>query len=577
MSKDYLEIALQYIDDVLTEKIPACIYVKQACQRQLDDLHDENIGFIFDEYKARHICQFVELLPHIKGELRGEPIELEPPQIFILTTVFGWVDSAGNRRFKTAYIEWPRKNAKSTLSSGVALYCLVADGEGAPEVYSAATTRDQARIVFNDAAAMVRLSPGMRKRFSVGVSGNKIPTAVYSEINGGSFKPLSRDQGGNLDGLNTHCCVIDELHAHKTREIYDVIDTSTSARKNSLIWLITTAGFNRAGICYEQRGYVLKILSGAVKDDSFFGVIYTIDPERKEFIDGKEVTIPGDDWTDPISWQKANPLWGVSVVPEDIERKARKAMEVPTATNNFLTKNLNVWVNADYAWMDMRKWDLCANHDLKISDFADAEGYIGIDLSSKIDIASKVILFKVNIDGVDHFYCFDYHWLPEETVETSANSQYKGWVRQGLIEETDGAMIDINAIQDSIEADNEHYPIEENAYDPFQATQMAVNLTNKQLIMVEVKPTVQNFSDPMKLFEALVISGRFHHTGSPVMAWMVSNVVCHRDNKDNIYPRKEKVENKIDGVIAAIMALCRANTESDEKPKIDSIYNKRSF
>jgi phage terminase large subunit-like protein len=531
----------QYAVDVIDGKIIACAYVQQACQRQIDDLETPPAGYHFDAERAERICKFAGLMKHIKGKWAGKQIELEAWQIFILTTVFGWVDDEGNRRYKTAYIEVPRKNAKSTLSSVVALYCLSADGEAGAEVYSAATTRDQARIVWNDAKQMAVKSPGLRKKFGVDTSAH----SVHVVSTASHFKALSRDQGGNLDGLNTHCAVIDELHAHKTRDVFDVMETSTSAREQSLLWLISTAGFNRAGICYEQRAYVLKILSG-IKDESYFGIVYTLDD--------------GDDWQDPTIWAKANPNWGVSVKTDDIERKARKAMQMSAATNNFLTKHLNVWVNADTAWMDMRAWERCADLTLDVRDFEGEHCYGGLDLATKFDVASRVKLFER--EGV--LYCFETHYLPEDTVEQSSNSQYQGWEIDGYLTTTPGNVTDFDVIEDDIKADSELYVFDEHGFDPYQATQLSSHLLDHGLPMVQVGQTVKNLSEPMKELEALVASGRFKHNGNPVLEWMVSNVVAHVDAKDNIYPRKEFPENKIDGVVAILIAINRwlANDDS---------------
>lgn len=559
--RDYVGIANQYIEDVLNGNIPACVYVKQACERQKNDLYREGFKYIFNPEKAARICKFVELLPHIKGKWRGTLIVLEPWQIFIITTVFGWEDESGLRRFKTAYSEIPRKNAKSTISCGVGLYCSFIEGEGGAEGYSAATGREQAKIVFNDMARMVNGSPGLRERFGVQVMGKSLPHTIYSSDSDSSFKPLSRDQGGNLDGLNVHVGVVDELHAHKTRDVWDVLETATGSRSQPLLWAITTAGFNRAGICYELRSYLLKILSGAANDDEFFGIVYTIDED--------------DDWYDPKSWVKANPNWGVSVNPQDIERKARKALELPSATNNFLTKHLNVWVNADTAWMDMRRWDALADHSLNIEDFKGESCWLGLDLASKLDFNAEAILFKKLIDDVEHYYFFGRYWLPEETIENSENSQYEGWARQGLINVTEGAVVDLNEIETQVKEDAEALNPEDTSFDPFQATQLSTNLMSQGLTMIEVKPTVQNFSEPMKFFEALVYDGRIHHNGDPILTWMLSNVVCHRDAKDNIYPRKEFEQNKIDIIVAGLMALNRAMFGTPKK--VTSIYNSTGF
>lgn len=558
MSRDYLGEAIGYAYDVVEGRIPACLYVRQACERQLRDLEHGVPGYEFRLERAEHPCRFIEKLPHIKGKLRGEKIKLEPWQIFIITTAFGWVDPSGYRRFKTVYVEVPRKNAKSTLSSGIALYCLCADGEGGPEVYSAATTRDQARIVWKDAKRMVEMTPGLRKRFGVLAHANVVSVEKTDAV----FKALSRDQGGNLDGLNIHCGVIDELHAHKTRDVFDVVETATGAREQPLLWLITTAGFNRSGICYEQRNYVTKILSGKFTDESYFGIIYTVDD--------------GDDWTDPDVWAKANPNWGISVKPDDIARKAHKASQVASALNNFLTKHLNVWVNADTAWMDVRKWDSCSDPDITPEDLIGCKCYGGLDLATRTDIAALVLLFERVIGNKTHYTTFARFWLPEDTVEDASNSQYEGWVHDKRLTTTPGATIDYAYIEDEILSLHDLYGFQELAFDPAQATQLSTRLLDEGVPMVELRPSVMNFSEPMKELEALVIDKRIAHDGDPVLSWMISNVVCHTDNKDNIYPRKELPENKIDGVVALISALNRAVFLGGEDLE-PSVYEKASF
>ncbi len=548
MSRDYVAIATRYAEQVVAGEIEACIYVKQACQRQLDDLK-KKWKYRFDEAKANHICRFIEKLPHIKGKWARDRkhIHLEPWQVFGLTTFFGWVDQFGLRRFKVYYEEVPRKNAKSTKTSGVGLYCLTADGEEGAEVYSAATTREQAKIVWQDAKRMVERTPGLQMRFGVDTSSN----AVFVEHTASSFKPLSRDQGGNHDGLNIHCGIIDELHAHRTREIFDVIETGTGSREQPVLWLITTAGSNRSGICYEQRSYVIKILSGVIEDDEYFGIIYTLDQD--------------DDWTDPKNWVKANPNWGVSVNPEDIARKARKAMEMSSAQNNFLTKHLNVWVNADTAWMDMVSWDKCANPVLTLANFKGQPCWIAIDLASKIDIASVALLFRRN----GKVFAFAWNYLPEEAAEEGSNSQYSGWARDGHLKLTPGNVTDYAYIENDLRELAADYDIQQVGFDPWQASYLATRLGEEGMPMVEYRNTVQNMSEPMKELEALVVSDKFEHDGNPVLTWMMSNVVAHRDAKDNIYPRKEHPENKIDGVVAIIMALGMSHaTDEQNEPGI---------
>ena len=540
--KDFIAIANGYIRDVLSGAIPACRWVKLACERQRNDLErwkDDFAPYRFDEREAVRPCRFIEALTHVKGELAGQKIKLEPWQIFILTAVFGWRRKEGNRRFRRVYIEVPRGNGKSCLSSGVALFCLCADHEPGAEVYSFATTRDQAKIVFGDAKEMARANTDLRKAYGLEVLAN----ALYIPSTASTFQAKS-SEGSTLDGLNTHCAIVDELHAHKRRDVYDVVETSTGKRANSLMWCITTAGTNRAGICYEVRGLVTKVLNGAVEDPSQFGVIYGLDDE--------------DDWKTEAALEKANPNWGVSVRPEVIRSLQQKAIAVPSAESNFRTKHLDQWMNADSGWMDMKAWAKCADELLTLADFEGNECYLGLDLASKVDIAAKVRCFPRKVDGVTHYYFFGDYWLPRSAVENGTNSQYQGWEYENRLHVSDGPVTDFGAIRDSILEDCKRFDVEEVPYDPFQATQLAGELEQENVPMLEYRQTVANLSEPMKQFQALVLEGRIHFDGDPVLTWMVSNVVCHVDSKDNIYPRKEYPENKIDGVVAGIMALARA-------------------
>ena len=343
-------IANRYARAVVAGKTPACKWVKLACARHLADLErakrrDPAFPFRFDRKRAGRICRFVELLPHIKGEWakRGETLRLEPWQTFILACAFGWLRSAdGLRRFRTVYLEIPRKNAKSTLSSALSLYMLALDGEAGADCYSAATKREQAKIVFGDARLMAMRAAEFRLRYGVEVFAN----SIVMPATGSRLSPLDAE-AKTQDGLNVHFVCNDELHAHRTRALYDVLETATGARAQPLIWNITTAGSDRSGICYELRDYLTKILDGVFVDETVFGMIYTLDD--------------GDDWLDPAAWAKANPNLGVSVMPDDMQRLADKARQQPSARNPFLTKRLNVWVNADQAWMDMRAWAACAD------------------------------------------------------------------------------------------------------------------------------------------------------------------------------------------------------------------------
>ena len=544
--RDYPAIARQYIDDVLSGLRPACKWVRLACERQRRDLTEGVAGFRFSEPHASRACFFIEMLRHVKGELSGQKIRLEPWQVFILTTVFGWVDAAGRRRFRRGYIEVPRGNGKSAISSGVALYGLCADHESGAEVYSLATTRDQARIVFESAQAMIKKSPEVARYFGVSVQAKSISvTKTFSR-----FEPKS-SEGSTLDGLNTHIAVIDELHAHKTREVYDVIETSIGKRAQPLLWVITTAGFDTSGICYEVRTMVTRVLQRVLTDETQFGIVYSIDDD--------------DDWTSVRALEKANPNWGISVVPDTVLPLLAKAQSIQSAANNFKTKHLDIWCAASAAWMNMAAWSRC-QAQISLDDFEGKPCFIGLDLAAKNDLTAKVYIFPLADDGKTQYAVFTQLWLPEKAVQDSVNSQYSGWVSSGLITETPGAMTDLNMVEASIRDDMSRFQVMGVAYDPWQATQLAETLAGDGAPMVEFRMTVQNVSDPMKRVEALVLDGRIRHDGNPAMTWMMSNVVARLDAKDNIFPRKERYENKIDGPVALILALGCAGTYEPEKP-----------
>ena len=545
-SRDYCGIARQYAADVLGGKIPACKWVKLAADRQLADLKTyagSRSPYVFDENEANRVCKFIELLTHTKGELAGTRIHLEPWQVFILTTVFGWLRRAdGGRRYRRAYVEVSRGNGKSTLCSGIGLYCLLADREGGAEVYSFATTRDQAKIVFGDAKVMAERNAALRQKFGLQVLAN----ALYVPQTNSTFQAKSAE-GSTLDGLNTHLAIIDELHAHKTRAVYDVVETSTGKRKNSLMFVITTAGFDTSGICYEVRTMVTKVLEKSVVDETQFGIIYGLDE--------------GDDWTTVEALEKANPNWGISVRPEIITSLMKKAIALPSAVNNFKTKHLNIWCSASSAWMDRQAWE-AGEINVDRSDFEGQPCYIGLDVGAKNDVTAKVLLFPVG----KSFVVFADFYLPEAAVEKSTNSQYRGWVEEGWITQSGGAMTDLARIEEDIRDDLSRFDVKGIAYDPWNALQLATNLGNDGAPMVEYRNTVQNFSDPMKSLEALVQDKRVNHDGNPVLRWMMGNVVAKLDAKDNIFPRKERYENKIDGVVALIMALGISNTSEEANP-----------
>ena len=524
---------IRYAERVVAGNIIACEFVRLACQRFLDDLKfGEERGVYFSEPRAQHILNFYKFVPHVKGALAGQPIELMDWHIFILINIFGFVIPLVNE-----------ETGEIVLRNDGSLYMTGADSEGGAEVYSAATTRDQARIVFEDAKNMVKKArPTLGKLFEF----NKL--AIYQEQTASKFEPLSSD-ANNLDGLNIHCAIIDELHAHKTRDVWDVLETATGARLQSLLFGITTAGFNKEGICYEQRDYAIKVLrgynsdvEGAVKDDTYFAIIFTLDKD--------------DDPFDETVWQKANPGLGICKRWDDLRRLAKKAKEQVSARVNFFTKHMNIWVTAESAWMDMMKWEKCEyiapRHELKTYPM-----WAGVDLAHKIDICAAVKLWRADNGHAHADFKF---WLPEGRLEKCSAQMaqmYRKWAELGKLELTDGDVIDHAQIKaDFLEWINGEN-LKETGFDPWSATQFSLALAEEGVPLVEVPQTVRNFSESMKEVESLVYGGRFHHSNHPVMNWMMSNVTVKPDKNDNIFPNKSTPEAKIDGPAALFTAMSR--------------------
>ena len=538
----YIDAAHTYAQQIVSGDTPACKWTRMAAERQLVDLAREpgpDWPWVFDAERAIRPCYFIELLPHIKGEWAAQHalITLEPWQVFIVTTVFGWVHrDTGYRRFREVYLEVPRKNAKSTLSSGIALYMLAADGEHGAEVYSAATTREQARIVFDVAREMAARSPGLRDQLGVALLAHSI-TAAYTSS---KFLPLAAE-ASTQDGLNVHLAVLDELHAHKRRELYDVLDTARGSRRQSLIWIITTAGTDRSGICYARRTHITKILERVIADENVFGIIYSIDD--------------ADDPHSPSSWAKANPNWQISVLQADMEAASRKAEAMPSDLNNFLTKRLNVWVNGESPWMDMRAWERCADHTLQLADFAGEKCWAGLDLAQKKDFAAYVLVFCR--DGV--WSVFTRLYLNELAVQESGNAHLAGWARSGYVTVTDGDITDLDVLADAMRADCKRFDVQEIAFDPALSMYFAGKLIEDGLPLVEITQRSLFFTPPLIQVENLVLEKKLKFDGNPVMTWMVSNLVVKVSKFNELRsPTKERPENKIDGPMAMLMALGRA-------------------
>jgi phage terminase large subunit-like protein len=523
---------------VLSGAEPACSWVRLACQRQIADRARDQAGgwdWYFDAAEAERVCSFVEQLPHIKGRWEKPNLVLEPWQCFIVCAVFGWLNTDGVRRFRKALIVIPRKNGKSLLAAAIALYCLVLDHEPGAEVYSAATTRDQAKICWDTARRMVERLPRLREVHGV----QALAHSITVESTASAFKPLSRD-ADSLEGLNIHAAIVDELHAHSTREVYDVLDEATAARRSPLLFIISTEGDNSIGVFAEQVDYLQKVLDGRLENERFFGVYYGLDPE--------------DDWTSPASWQKANPNLNVSVL--DMAIRFQEAKHSPASQASFLTKRLNVRVGAGEAFFNMLAWRAqCADSSLTLAQFAGRECIAALDLASKRDLTTRVMLFRHGAG----YAVFGKHYLPDAVVEPGHPNYdtYRKWVATGDLIVTPGNVTDFAFVEEDLLADAKKFRFLRVGYDPFQATQLVTRLQAAGLDnqVVEVPQTVRQMSEPMKELDALIVAGKIKHCNDPVLTWAISNVTAKRDLKDNVYPRKTRDENKIDPATALIMAL----------------------
>lgn len=539
---DYVTRARQYCDDALSGKVVAGKWIKLACQRQIDDLaranSDPSWPYRFDDWQANNVCDFIEKLPHIEGKWSTPTITLEPWQLFILTTAFGWRrrDDDG-RRFEQVYIECGRKNAKSALTSGVSLYCLCCENEIGPQVKTAATSGAQAKIVFSVAAKMARATPDLCQTFGLEVMAH----AVVCHHNNGSIQPINA-KSSSQDGLNPHLYVLDEIHAHKDRSLFDVLRSATGARKNPLGWYITTAGYNTQGVGYEQRTYVTKILEHVFDDDTYFGVIYTLDDD--------------DDPFDEYVWRKANPNLGVSVDIAKLRSYAKQAQNSPASAGEFKTKRLNLWQNAHSVWLPMEHWKACGDSSLKIEDFVDCPAAIGVDLADTNDVAALVIVFRRN--GMLH--AFSRFYLPEDLVEICAHrttTHYKIWADQGFITTTPGDFIDHGLIEQEIRDLCSKYQVKAVNLEHYGSAQIGASLLKDNHPVAIIAKNADQYSDFAKLLEAWVEIEKFRHDGNPVLTWMASNCVVSRLVNGSILPKKETADSpkKIDGIDALILAI----------------------
>lgn len=521
-----------YAEQVRDGRILVCEYVRLAVRRYYADL-DRALerGWHFDRRAALRANGFIERLKHTKGEWAGSRFRLEPWQHFVLWNIFGWKNADGTRRFRYAYIEIARKNGKTALSAGVGLYMLFADGESRPEVYSAATVKDQAKICFADAVEIVRATD--LKHYLT-----PFRNSIVYEARGGMMKPLSSYYGTH-DGLNPSCGIIDEFHAHRDSGMFDVIKSAFGARRQPLMFIITTAGFNKSGACYAYRENVIKVLREVNEDDTLFGIIYTLDSN--------------EEWDDPRMWIKSNPNLGVSLSADYLADQVRDARNRPEAVRNVMTKNLNLWVDAERTWILDDAWQKCVG-TISSDELRGCTCWGGLDLSNVSDITAYVLLFHEN----DRFQLVPYFWIPEEKMLEKIrreNINYDRWVADGYVTVTPGNVIDYDFVKADILRRTADYDLRSSAYDRWNASQTIIDLQNEGMVCNPFGQGYGSMSAPTREFEKLVLTGRIEHFGNPVLRWMLASTVVKSDPAGNIKPDKERSTQKIDGIVASIMAL----------------------
>ncbi|HEY9714176.1 MAG TPA: terminase TerL endonuclease subunit [Chroococcales cyanobacterium] len=515
---------------------------------------DDDSPYYFDEAAADKVCEFFRgYVKHQVGEWAGQNVDLDEWQIKILRDVFGWKRKAdGLRRYTTLYLEVPRKNGKSLLGSGLALYLLACDDEPGAEIYSAATEKKQARICFKTAVGIVKGHKSLEKRIEVTNSTStmnlkKNPLAFYTAISAEAY---------TKDGLNAHGIIFDELHAQPNRDLYDVLRTSCAARRQPLEVYITTAGKDINTICWEVHQYALDVKEGRIQDDSFYGAIFAADKD--------------DDWTCPKTWAKANPGFGVSVKVAYLERKCQEAISKPSYENTFKRNHLNIWTEAKSVWIPDRKWRLCGRD----YGFDAAQGfpiYIAADLSKRIDITAVAWSWWFE-ERVLRQLCMCF--MPEEVAkerEKEDRVPYALWAKQGYLILTPGDVIDSNYIYDYIDSFSGGHEVKQIGLDPWNGTNIMSRFMSVGAPIVEVRQGFPTMSPFMKDFEELVRTQQIQHNKNPLLNWMMSSVVVKTDPQENIKPDKSGNSKRIDGAVASIMS---AGLALKDRPE-ESVYEHR--
>lgn len=528
-----------YARDVTAGRVVAGPYVRQACTRHLRDLAErKKTGLVWDLARATTAIRFFPTMLQLED---GRPFKLEPYQQFVVGSIFGWHGPEGFRRFRTAYIEMGKGSGKTPTAAGVGLYGLVADGEPAPEVYAAATTRDQAKIVFGDATRMVEAEPELRDLIEPQVGSLSIPAKH------GVFRPVSSEHR-QLDGLRVHMGLIDELHEHPTPLVVDKIRAGTKARRNALIFETTNSGWDRTSVCWAHHDYSVKVLEGSVRNEAWFAYVCALDE--------------GDDYRDERVWPKANPGLGVTLPIAYLREQVQEAQGMPSKENIVRRLNFCEWTEQANRWLDMALWDACPGTPVTLEAMAGRECMAGLDGASTKDLFAFVLLFGPDEGG---FYdAVPRFWIPAKTLDAKESGRAEAdrlrlaeWARHGWIRTTSGDTTDYDVVEAEILADLAQVQLKRLSFDRFGVTQLVTHLRDSlgATRVVDFAQTMASMSAPAKELEKVLRDGKLRHGGNPVLRWMASNVAIAEGPNGQIKPDRERSGEKIDGIVALIMAL----------------------
>lgn len=565
-----LDPVTAYAQAVVDGREIACRSVRLACQRHLRDLAEGPArGLVWSlDHALRAIQFFPDCLILSEGDDDQKPFVLSPFQQFMTGSLFGWLKANGARRFQTAYIEIAKGGGKSPWAAGIGLYGLIADGEAGAQVYSAATTKEQAKIVWNDAQGMVERSPYLRR-----IVTETVNNLAYKKARS-FFRPVASDSS-KLDGFRPHFVLADEVHEHHDGKVIDKMRAGFKKRKQPLIVEITNSGFDRHSICYQHHDYSLKVLEGVLENDAWFAFICGLDPCDTCYAEGYRQPKDGcercDNWRDEKVWRKANPNLGVSVTEDYIRAQVKEAVDMPAKENSVKRLNFCMWTEQATRWLSMDVWDRNSG-DVPSESLVGRRCYGALDLSSTSDLTALVLDFPLD-DGRHAIRCW--FWVPKENIAKRSKKDgvpYDVWVREGRIIATPGNVVDYDQVRRDILEIGKTYRLKELAIDPWNATETATKLAEEGVNVFMHRQGYASMNVPTKGLEVSLKSGHLLHGGNPVLRWQASNVVVTEDPAGNLKPDKERSPEKIDGMVCLTMCHGRASVVPEEKK---SVYETR--